>query len=172
LRGNGYELKTDYPSAVTAYREALELDLSRAAESVDVSIDLKDLADAEKASGELAAAEGHYREALRVARAVGNAEGVANVTGNLAELALDREDWPSAETLAREALNLSKAMHHQELIAADNRLLAQALVRQGKAVEALPHARRAVEIYTRLGLPDLAEAQATLAECEQALAGA
>jgi len=41
-------------------------------------------------------------------------------------------------------------------------------VRQRKAAEALPHARRAVEIYTRLGSPNLANAQATLAECEQA----
>ena len=92
------------------------------------------------------------------------------MTGNLAALALDREDWQAAETLAREALPLSEAVHRQELIALDNRRLAHALVRQGKAAEALPYARRAVEIYTRLGAPALAAAQAILAECEQALA--
>ena len=37
---------------------------------------------------------------------------------------------------------------------------------QREPAEALPHARRAVEIYTRLGSPDLAGAQATLRECE------
>lgn len=42
-------------------------------------------------------------------------------------------------------------------------------MRQGKAAEAMPHARRAVEIFTRLGTPDLAAAQAILAACEQAL---
>jgi len=39
-------------------------------------------------------------------------------------------------------------------------------MRQGKAADALPYARRAVEIYTRLGSPNLADAQAILRECE------
>ena len=170
LRGIGHELKGDYPAAITAHRESLDLRRSLAAESGDVAIGLSDLADAERRSGDFNAAEGHYRETLRVARAVGHDEIVAGSIGNLAVLALDREDWPAAETLAREALPLSEAVHRQELIAANNDRLAEALVRQGKAAEALPHARRAVEIYTRLGSPDLAAAQATLAECERALA--
>ena len=171
LRGFGHHLKKNYPAAIAAYRESLDLLRTLAAESMDVSNCLGDLAGAESGSGDLAAAEGYLREALRVARTVGNAEGVANFTGNLAELALDRKDWTVGETMAREALSLSEAIHRQELIAADNRRLAKALTRQGKAVEALPHARRAVEIYTRLGSPDLAFAQAILAECEEALAG-
>ena len=159
-------MKTDYPAAIAAYRESLELHRSLSAESEDVAIALNDLADAEQLSGDLAAAERDYREALRVARAVGYAEGVANFTGNLAALALDRKDWPGAEALAREALPLSEKVGRQELIAANCHRLAKALVRQGKAAEALPHARRAVEIYTRLGSPDLEAARATLAECE------
>jgi len=91
---------------------------------------------------------------------------VATYTGNLAELALAREDWPAAETLAREALPLSEKVGREELIAEDCRYLAKALVRRGKAADALPHARRAVDIYTKLGSPDLAKAQATLRECE------
>lgn len=166
LRGLGHRLKKEYPAAIAAYRESLELWRSLAAESVDVASGLNDLAGAEQLSSDLAAAEEHYREALRIARAAGYAEGVATYTGNLAALALEREDWPAAETVAREALPLSEAVHRQELIASNNHRLAEALVRQGKAAEALPHARRAVDLFTRLGSPDLAYAQATLTECE------
>ncbi|MGH8645673.1 MAG: tetratricopeptide repeat protein, partial [Gammaproteobacteria bacterium] len=111
-------------------------------------------------------AERDYREALRIARAVSYSEGVANFTGNLAGLALARKNWLEAETLAREALPLSEKLGRQELIAVDCRRLALALVRQGKAGEALPYARRAVDIYTRLGSPRLEGARATLRECE------
>lgn len=160
-------MKTDYPASIAAYREAFDLWRTVSAESEDVALALNALADAEQLSGDCAAAERDYREALRVSRAVGDAEGVAIYTGNLAGLALDREDWPGAETLAREALALSEDLGRQELIAEDCRRLAEALLGQGKpAAEALPHARRAVEIYTRLGSPDLEAARATLRECE------
>lgn len=165
LHGLGHRWKGDFPAAITANHEALALFRSLDATSEDVAIVLNDLADAEHGSGNYAAAETHYREALHIARALGYAVGVAYITGNLAALALDLKDWSVAETLAREALPLSEGIHRQELIATGNHSLAIALVRQGKAAEALPHARRAVNIYTRLGSPNLAVAQATLAEC-------
>ena len=166
LRGHGHRLQADYPAAIAAFREALDLYRSLSAESKDVAMALNNLANAESTSGDLAAAERDYREALRIARAVDYAEGVANFTGNLAELALDREDWPEAETLAREAQALCETLGRQEVIANNNRRIAKALVRRGKAAEALPHARRAVEIYTRLGSPSLEIARAILVECE------
>lgn len=49
--------------------------------------------------------------------------------------------------------------------------LTTALMRQGKAAEALPHARRAVDIFDRLGSPRLEAARATLRECEEAAGG-
>jgi tetratricopeptide (TPR) repeat protein len=167
LRGHGHRLKRDYLAAITAYREVLDLDRRLSPESPDVAIDLNALASAEKSSGDFAGAERDYREALRVARVVGFAEGVANYTGNLAALAVHWKDWPGAETLAREAVPLSEKVGRQELIAHACLHLAKALVHQGKASEALPHARRAVEIYTKLGLPHLSEARAILAECEE-----
>jgi hypothetical protein len=88
------------------------------------------------------------------------------LTGNLASLASEREDWPAAETQARKALTLSEKLGRQELIGSDCYYLALALVRQGKAAEALTHAQRAVEIYTKLGHADLENARATLRECE------
>jgi tetratricopeptide (TPR) repeat protein len=167
LRGIGHDLKKDYPAAIAACRESLELHRSLSAESVDVAVALNALAGAEQSSGDFAAAERDYREGLRVARAVGHAEGVAGYRGNLASLALTRKDWPGAEKLAREALPLSEKVSRQELIASNNDRIAKALVRQGKGAEGLLYARRAVEIYTRLGVAsDIESARAMLRECE------
>jgi tetratricopeptide (TPR) repeat protein len=170
LRGLGYRLKKDYLAAIAAFREALDQHRSLSVESADVAGALNDLAQAEHRSGDFAAAERDYRAALRVASAVGFSEGVATFTGNLAELALDRKDWPGAEILAREALSLAEALGRRELIASDCQRLAEALVRQGKAAEASPHAHRGVEICAKLGSSSLAVARATLAECENRVA--
>lgn len=166
LRGVGHELKKDYPAAIAAYREALALYRSLSAESADVARTLNYLAEAEKHSGDFAAAERGHREALRIARAVGYVEGEATYTGSHAVLALDRKDWVKAERLARETIALSEKIGRLELIAYYSNTLAKALVQQGKSAEALPYAQRSVEIYTRLGSPKLEDARATLAECE------
>ena len=98
---------------------------------------------------------------------------IAEFTGNLAALALDREQWAEAESLAREALALAEKVGRQELIASDCHCLAKALLKQNRANldEALSLSRRAVEIYTRLRHRDLQEAQETLAEIEKARGG-
>ena len=168
LRGMGHRLKQDYPAAISAYREATEKWRSLSSESVDVSIGLNAIAGVEKESGDLSAAEQDFREALRIARAVGYAEGVATFTGNLAALALHRKDWSGAESLARESLYSSEKVGRQELVAGDYCRLAEALVRQGKVAEALPFARRAVDIFTKLGSPHIAHALETRRECEAA----
>jgi len=166
LRGLGYRLAHDYPAAIIAFREAVELERSLKRESANVATNLNWLANAEMESGDDAAAERDLREALRIARAVDYPEGIATYIGNLATLALGHADWPGAEALAREALPLAERVGRLELVAADCNRLAEALLRQGKKDEALPHARRAVEIYQKLGSPDLAAALETLAECE------
>jgi tetratricopeptide (TPR) repeat protein len=169
LLGIGYQLKGDYPAAITAYREALDLFRKLAAETKDLAIVLNDLAEAEKDSGDFTAAKEYYLEALRVARDLGYTEGVAYITGNLASLALGQQDWPTAETLARETLPLANTLGRQELIASNIRGLAKALMHQGRTAEALPYAQKAVEIFTRLASPSLTKAQAILTECEAAL---
>ncbi len=166
MRGLGHQVKADYPAAIVAFRESLDLFRSVSTESEDVAIGLNALASVESVSGDLAAAERDSREALRVVRAIGATEMMAGIPGSLAALALAREDWPGAEALAREALPLCETVGRQELIAFDCHHLAKALVRQGNAAEALPYAHRAVDIYTKLGSPALVEAQATLKECE------
>jgi hypothetical protein len=91
---------------------------------------------------------------------------MAGIPGNLAELALHRQHWPEAERLAREALDLDEPIGRKELIARDSQRLAKALARQGRGPEGRCHAERAVALFTELRSPDLAEAQATLAECQ------
>ena len=124
------------------------------------------------------AAERDYREALRIAKKVNYHEGIADMTGNLATFAFDREQWAEAESLAREALALAEKVGRQELIASDCRRLAKALLKQNPVgakhasplLEALSLSRRAVEIFTRLRQQDnLQEAQETLKEIENSL---
>lgn len=170
LRGRGHELKREYPLAITAYREALEIDRSISPESHGVAVGLSDLADAERLNEDDPAAERDYREALLIAKIIKNDELVAGLTGALAELALDREQWAEAEFLAREALGLAEKVGRLELIASDCDRLAKALLKQNKNLdEALSMSRRAVEIFTRLRHRDLQWAQETLAEIEKML---
>ncbi|HET6977632.1 MAG TPA: tetratricopeptide repeat protein [Pyrinomonadaceae bacterium] len=166
LRGMGHQLANDYTSAISAYREVLELCRSFGRESEDVAISLNDLGVAEGLSEDLDAAQISYNEALRIAKAVDYREGIAYITGNLATVALDREDWSRAEALSREALSLSEKVGRQELIGTDCRHLAIALVRQGKKGEALRYAQRSVAIFIGLGSAELVAARKVLVECE------
>lgn len=168
LRGIGHELLKDYPAAISAQQQALEINRSIAADSAAVTNSLIDLAESKKASGDLDGAEVDLREALRIASKVSDREAIACITGNLAELALQRKDWPRAERLATDALASALALGRQELIGSNHYHLAQALRQQQRASDALPHARNAVAIFTHLRSPDLADAVNELAACEAA----
>ena len=176
LRGLGHKLNKDYPAAIAAYHEVVEIDRSISPESKDVAIDLNFLASAEHSNKDYPAAERDYREALRIAKIIKHDEHAAVITGNLASLALDREQWAEAESLTREALALAEKVGRQELIAGDCHRLAKALLIQNLALsaaegfnlnEALSLSRRAIEIFTRLRSPRLQDAQETLAEIEE-----
>ncbi|HEV7405798.1 MAG TPA: AAA family ATPase [Chthoniobacteraceae bacterium] len=165
LRGMGHCLDLDYVAAAVDFREAIELHGGTSHESREVAMALRWLAYAEMRNGDLGAAEMGTWSALRVARAVNDAEAVAYNMGHLAELALARQSWPEAEAFAREALPLSEKVGRQDLIAANCLNIAKAMMRQGGSCEALPHARRAIEIFANLRSPDLEMALETLREC-------
>lgn len=168
LRGTGYEIQKNYPAAIAAYQEALELYRTGGPENNSVVSILNDLAGLKKQSGDYSAAEYDYREALRIAKKINDQERVAMCTGNLAELSLDRRDWLAGEELAREALALAEAVGRVELIGSNCHRLAKALSQQGRQREGLPYARRSVEIFTKLRqLEKLKVAEAVLKECEK-----
>jgi tetratricopeptide (TPR) repeat protein len=169
LRGLGHKLNGDYPASIEAHREAVDITRSIAPESEDLAIELNWLANAERSNKDYSAAELDYREALRIAKIVEYQEGVAYITGNLALLALDREQWAEAESFAHEALAVAEKVGRQELIALDCYYLAIALLNQKKNLdEALSHSRRAVEIFTRLNHPNLQDGRETMDEIEKA----
>jgi tetratricopeptide (TPR) repeat protein len=166
LRGMGLQLLKEYESAIASHSQAVALLRGHNGESSELAIVLNSLARAEQMSGDLDAAESHFCEALRIARDLRLDEGIALYLGNLAALAIRRRDWCRAEQLCREALPLSESIGRLELIAANCDRLGRALVAQQKKDEAVAHARRAVTLFSRLGLPEVDRTRQLLAECE------
>ena len=169
LRGMGHQLNQNYSTAISDFREAFNIRNRFATNSKSAAIALHWLAKSESLYGDHDASERHYLEALHIAQTVNYPEGVAYITCNLAGLALERKEWPGAEKLAREALALTETLERLDLTALIYDRLSRALVRQSKTAEARVYAQKAVDISGCYGLPDLAIAQATLAECVNAL---
>lgn len=92
LRGQGFEIKKDYPKAIEAYREALDIFRVILPESIDVAIALNQLANIEYLNDDYFAAERDYREALSIAKTHNNQE-LMTIAGNLAVLALEQKKW-------------------------------------------------------------------------------
>ena len=170
LRGHAHSLHNNYPAAMLAFEEALQIRRAISGESRSVAGVLNALANTKKRMGQLDLAEQDYRAALHLSQKLNHRRGIATYTGNLADLAIQRGDFLPAEQLARQALAIAIQIGRQELIAAHNHYLARGLQGQDKANDALPHARIAVEIFSRLGARKLSEAQATLAACEATIA--
>lgn len=136
-----------------------------------MAVAFNSLAVVERLSGDSTAAARDNGEALRIAQKINDREGTAIYTGNLAELALDRKEWPEAERLAREALALAEKVGKVDLVGSDCYWIAVALLRQSRPAEALLFARRAAEIMAKLRHRDLDEARGVLAECEAGVGG-
>jgi len=171
LRGHGHKLSKEYSTAIAAYREVLDILRNSSPESKGgIASALHDIAITEQAIKNYDIAENDYRTALNILTKENDKAGIAAITGSLASLALDREQWGEAESLAREALVLAEKVGRLELIANNCRRIAIALLKQNKNLdEALTLSRRAIEIFTRLRHPDLQSAQELLEEIERAI---
>lgn len=165
LRGLGYKLKGNYNAAIDSHEAALDHARRISPDSRQVAISLADLADAALSSGDSDVAERDLRDALRISKAIGDDQVIAGCMTRLARVVLHKTDCFAAESLAREALTASEELGRKEFIADNCHVLAKCLVAQGKIAEALPYARKAVEIYEPLDSPKLPNARETLREC-------
>ena len=153
--------------ALPIYQDSVKLLQEKRANLNDISIAFTALANAQVKVRDYPAAKVNYEKAGELAARNNDGEGVANSLSKLAALAVIENDWTKAEDLARKALPLAEEVRRQALIGHASHILAKALAGQGKKSEGLSCARRAVEIFTKLGSPDLEAALATLRECEE-----
>jgi tetratricopeptide (TPR) repeat protein len=167
LYGVSYGLEGNHSASIDAFREVLELDRTLNPQSADVAVDLETLAAAKVALEDLDGAEMDYREALRIYEAVENEHGVLGVISNQADLALRRQQWTTAERMARDVLSRARTVRRDQVVGAASLTLAIALIQQGRNDDARPHAQQAVDIYGRLGDSDLEVARATLEACRR-----
>lgn len=155
----------NYPAAVTAFRESLDLQRAFDPGSPEVTLALNSLAGAEARVGDFAAAERHYHEGFELAKQKNYPKHQAHIGCNLARLAVRQQKWNEAEALAREAFVLLESFQSQDLNARNYLTMAQALAGQGRPAEGRPYAARAVELFSRMRSSDLEAAQVVLKEC-------
>lgn len=109
-------------------------------------------------------AERHLTEALKQARAIGHRWLVAETLVEHGEHWLRRGQPDLAAAQLTEALTEAEQHHASELVAAARFGLARALMRQGRAGEALPLAQRSADIYRAMGHQRAHEVTAWLRE--------
>jgi tetratricopeptide (TPR) repeat protein len=170
LLGLGYQLKGEHSKSIELFKESLATYQSIDPEMQEVIVLLNDLAVIHREIGNHGLAEKYYQDALIIAKKNNDTEQIAGLTGNLAHLYIDDKKWEEGFTYANEALVVSEKINRLDFIAIDSMHLARIHSHKHNYEQALPLVHRAIEIFTRLRMPDnLRWAQETLAKIEKAL---
>lgn len=169
FRGFAHEMAREYSAAIECATRALELYEGVEPQGVGIANIFADRACHKMRSGDLEGAEDDYLQALRLCKLHGYDEGVACYTGNLATLALNRDDWLLAEAYSRASLALSEKVGRVTLIIADCNRLASVLVELHRHEEALPFAQKAFDLGQKIDSTYLAMSRRLLKVCEERL---
>jgi len=169
LLGLGYQLKGEHSKSIELFKESLATYQSIDPEMQEVIVLLNDLAVIHREIGSHSLAEKYYQDALIIAKKNNDTEQIAGLTGNLAQLYIEDDRWEDSWELSLEALELDEKIGRSDFIGIESNRLAQILIHQNHLEEALPLARRAIEILTRLKLSEAQWAKATLMKIEKAL---
>jgi ATP/maltotriose-dependent transcriptional regulator MalT len=166
LRGISFHLDRNFPAAIDAYRRLVGYWRKESPKSAVTAGALSDLGAIEDESGDIHAAECHFREALEIYDEACDLEGLAVSNGNLAQLAFNQDDWKTAESFARKAVELDESVGRKDLTAEHCFCLAYSLALLNRQGEALPYARRAAELYAALKSTDQQWAIQLVSVCE------
>ncbi|WP_155797944.1 hypothetical protein [Sorangium cellulosum] len=142
-----------------AKRVAIQLDLSYVTNTATIHLGHIDVA-----RGQSAAARTTAARVIEEARAVGDGRQMGQARVLLAQALIDLGDLAQACAQATTAIDETRAYPATQSIA--HATLAHALLREGRALEALAAARAAIEIVTRVGGLDEDEALVHLAWAE------
>jgi serine/threonine protein kinase/tetratricopeptide (TPR) repeat protein len=142
--GMAYHMLGRFDQAEEFKAQALEL-FREMGDRRSVGNLLNSLGETARLSGDYQAAFGRYQEALTIAREIGNRIGEILYFSNLGGTRVGLGQYAEAESDLRQTIEMGTAAGYVGL-SENYRFLAEAMVGQGRLVEALEAARRALEL--------------------------
>jgi tetratricopeptide (TPR) repeat protein len=151
-----------YPQAADHHQQALALSRVTGQRHAEAEA-LAGLGQVELLQGRPEQATAHLRQALALHREVGDLSGEAAALNGLGEALLAGGQPGQAAEQHQAALDLASQQGDRHAQAHAHNGLGQASATRGDAAGAAGHWRQALAIYTRLGVPEVAEVRAQLA---------